>query len=86
MRHVRFRPGGLTTNAKIFGREIEPILATVLLHFAQVIVGVSIIGTHGTHYGLALLIAYTISDALLVDIALLSIIATQELALIQTCK
>lgn len=76
----------VTTNAKVFGRQIKSILATVFLHFAQIVVWFSIVGTHGSHYGLAALIAHTIGNALFVDLAFLTKITAEQLALIQACK
>lgn len=58
-------------------------MASQFLHVAKAVVGLSVIGTDGSHDGLAGLRTHAIGDALLVDVAILAIIAAEQFALIQ---
>ena len=59
------------------------ILAAILLHFAQVVIAVSVIGTHWSNDGLTIIFANAIGDPLLVDFTLLTVVTTEQLTLIQ---
>ena len=58
------------------------ILAAILLHFTQVVIAVSVIGTHWSNDGLTIIFANAIGDPLLVDFTLLTVVTTEQLTLI----
>ena len=71
------------TNSKVFGFQIDLFQTTILLHLTEGRIGVAIISTNWPDYRFTILVTYTIGDALFVNLTLLSVITTEQIALVQ---
>ena len=71
------------TNSKVFGFQVDLFQTTIFLHLTEGRIGVAIISTNWPDYRFTILVAYTIGDALFVNLTLLSVITTEQIALVQ---
>ena len=73
----------LTADSDVLGSDVGPLVAGRPLHLADVVVGLFVGSTDRPHDRLAALGADALRDAVLVDRALLSEAAAEEVALVK---